>query len=117
MLEENCCFIFKDFQSEGKDIQKRAAGINHFTKAKKNPPWVESICFISNVFAASILKGALSFKAAWIFWFHCVFCTNFLLSQNVKQRKFYALEPFFFNPQIAHWWEELAVSIISNKTE
>ena len=22
MLEENCCFILKDFQSEGKNIQK-----------------------------------------------------------------------------------------------
>ena len=71
MLEENCCFILKDFQSEGKNIQKRAAGMCK-TKAK-NPPWVESILFYSNLFAASIPQGSTSFRAAEFSEFHCVF--------------------------------------------
>ena len=37
MLEENC-FILKDFQSEGKNMQKRAAGVNTFYKGKKPSP-------------------------------------------------------------------------------
>ena len=72
MLEENCFLILKDFQNEGKNIQKRAVGINTFYKGKK-PPWVESILFYSNLFAACIPQASIPFRSVEFSEFHCVF--------------------------------------------